>query len=1118
MFASVSKEPILRDDVSTARNELTREYARRWVTKNTQKNMKIIVEDFTNWMLGKHPDYNVENPKPTDPTWWGRNRLVGKEIDTYLENLTNAHSKFIWDLWKLRHYIPTTMNEAWAYFVFFVYKWDETSPFEDPMDLYYHFLEGFQPYWQPGAKVIKSRDLSKPLPVFGDKSVYDNDKAAPPSTNPESATRSYGAAYKDKGPMETLEEEEDAIEFEETTPNPNPNPSDNIDRERRRSNFNDTLERFSKRQEDFLNNLVFKVPSQAASSSSSAPQQQQQQQLHVERMNEVVDGLKSLNVKFDEHLNRLVAAASRSTSTTAEISPQAVAHIATAVSHAIQSAPRPPPPPPPPSAPSPSTINIQQPPPDVSGIERAITQQRTLDTATVTASMSRIVENSLARVEKSFESMLTEARRQQHPAATIIANTAALEKEVAELSVAIKGIKNSSPTTDQSEVRNLIKTFRQDRERLQREHATTLASIQQQHSETLSSLQQQNQGNIARLVEKQNQDAANRTREEELRFAALLSQQNSALVHLQQLQAQNSEMLASAVAEMKQQRSQQESERIASQLAVAEARIKASESAVEAKRAEVERKEKSLSELFAQQAIISSQLSFQQIEQSQQQNKALFDQLQAERAALNADAAAVAAGREKIFGFMNFLQQQQSAASLPPPPNVVEIDDVPMESIAAGVQPLLLGSPEANPTPSQALEIRQATQQVALNAALADEINTNNFASDALLSNFFTPSLLIENNERFLQLEHQDPAFAKNISDTSLLTKALSIVTSTFKEFDQTPAPSFLQLEAPQGAESQVSTFVYNPQFLQQLQNEIGDLKPIALGLWNSPQHLKQLEAAASALSNPSTVQSAVATINQLKQVASRVPFTSQNVKNHAIATMNSREKRGSEALQSVVLELADRQRLQIEGTPASNEEKVFNSMVVYSTAIARLDAFNDIAARALSNQGEVIGSNKESAIPQQEKNELRDMIKANPNDVVALSLFEALEDTAGVIGEASKASTDLQFHFQLENIQNAPVSRLPEEISIEQAVHNLAQSVDSALRVASQVKQQTDVIKAVKTQLASLRYAARSGAPFTREQVSIALSQAAKSSAVISLTQKITPSKQPAAIKVGAN
>ncbi len=138
-----------------------------------------VKHEFNYWLLGKST-YNKEKPSKDDPTFWGRRKLIGPEIDLYFKNIVEAEHEFLGELTKLRLNIPNKLIDAWIYFVFFVYEWPND---ETPDKSYFDWIKAYWPGWGPDKKWKNIKKLSKETSMVREENDYEaqpqDDEAIP---------------------------------------------------------------------------------------------------------------------------------------------------------------------------------------------------------------------------------------------------------------------------------------------------------------------------------------------------------------------------------------------------------------------------------------------------------------------------------------------------------------------------------------------------------------------------------------------------------------------------------------------------------------------------------------------------------------------------------------------------------------------------------------------------------------------------------------------------------------------------------------------------------------------------------------------------------------------------
>ena len=157
--------PVGVDKVSWKNAILTR-YAQDNLATKDREVAGRLVKEFNDWVLGKHPKYNIKDAKQSKPTWWGRRRLVGEDFDIYFSNILKNQSDFIEKLAMLRIGIPENLPDAWLYFIFFVYEWPNMGDDWTPDKLFFDDMKTFY-NWSQGKTWKSILDTDKDVPITG---------------------------------------------------------------------------------------------------------------------------------------------------------------------------------------------------------------------------------------------------------------------------------------------------------------------------------------------------------------------------------------------------------------------------------------------------------------------------------------------------------------------------------------------------------------------------------------------------------------------------------------------------------------------------------------------------------------------------------------------------------------------------------------------------------------------------------------------------------------------------------------------------------------------------------------------------------------------------------------
>lgn len=113
----------------------------------SKKNDDILAE-FRDFLLGKSIWNNDFKKVP-----WGRRKLVGRDIDVYLESIMDAKMKYDFELGKMKHLgiIPQGLREAWMYFCYVVKEMDGNA-----FDAYLSTWDAFYP-----SPLLPGQDMDK---------------------------------------------------------------------------------------------------------------------------------------------------------------------------------------------------------------------------------------------------------------------------------------------------------------------------------------------------------------------------------------------------------------------------------------------------------------------------------------------------------------------------------------------------------------------------------------------------------------------------------------------------------------------------------------------------------------------------------------------------------------------------------------------------------------------------------------------------------------------------------------------------------------------------------------------------------------------------------------------
>lgn len=153
-------------DRNSWKNAILTRYAQDNLATKDREVAGRMVKEFNDWILGKHPKYNLKNPPKSKPTWWGRRRLVGQDFDIYFSNILKNQSDFIEKLSILRIGIPENLPDAWLYFIFFVYEWPNMGDGWTPDKLFFDEMKSFY-NWSQGKTWKSILDTDKDVPITG---------------------------------------------------------------------------------------------------------------------------------------------------------------------------------------------------------------------------------------------------------------------------------------------------------------------------------------------------------------------------------------------------------------------------------------------------------------------------------------------------------------------------------------------------------------------------------------------------------------------------------------------------------------------------------------------------------------------------------------------------------------------------------------------------------------------------------------------------------------------------------------------------------------------------------------------------------------------------------------
>lgn len=178
---SVSNQPPAGVDKDSWRKAILTRYAQDNLATKNREVAGRMVKEFNEWIMGKHPKYNKKDAKKSQPTWWGRRRLVGPDFDLYISNILKSQSDFIQKLAILRIGIPENIVDAWMYFTFYVYEWPNMPNGWTPDKLYFDEMKSFYE-WSENKTWKSILDTDKDVKITSDNVVEaesQDDEARP---------------------------------------------------------------------------------------------------------------------------------------------------------------------------------------------------------------------------------------------------------------------------------------------------------------------------------------------------------------------------------------------------------------------------------------------------------------------------------------------------------------------------------------------------------------------------------------------------------------------------------------------------------------------------------------------------------------------------------------------------------------------------------------------------------------------------------------------------------------------------------------------------------------------------------------------------------------------------
>jgi hypothetical protein len=162
----LAEDPPEGVDRNSWKNAILTRYAQDNLATKDREVAGRMVKEFNEWILGKHPRYNIKNAPKNKPTWWGRRRLVGEDFDIYFSNILKNQADFIEKLSILRIGIPENLPDAWLYFIFFVYEWPNMDDGWTPDKLFFDEMKSFYNWTE--KKTWKSIiDTDQDVPITG---------------------------------------------------------------------------------------------------------------------------------------------------------------------------------------------------------------------------------------------------------------------------------------------------------------------------------------------------------------------------------------------------------------------------------------------------------------------------------------------------------------------------------------------------------------------------------------------------------------------------------------------------------------------------------------------------------------------------------------------------------------------------------------------------------------------------------------------------------------------------------------------------------------------------------------------------------------------------------------
>jgi hypothetical protein len=162
----LADDPPNEVDRTAWRNAVLTRYAQDNLATKDREVAGRMVKEFNEWILGKHPKYNIKDAPKNKPTWWGRRRLVGEDFDIYFKNILKNQADFIEKLSILRIGIPENLPDAWLYFIFFVYEWPNMPNGWTPDKLFFDEMKSFY-NWTEGKNWKSILDTDKDVPITG---------------------------------------------------------------------------------------------------------------------------------------------------------------------------------------------------------------------------------------------------------------------------------------------------------------------------------------------------------------------------------------------------------------------------------------------------------------------------------------------------------------------------------------------------------------------------------------------------------------------------------------------------------------------------------------------------------------------------------------------------------------------------------------------------------------------------------------------------------------------------------------------------------------------------------------------------------------------------------------